>query len=132
MAKCDIYDVENIAIMVDGVEFSDALDGESVKVSTEELRSTRYSLKGKPLITNNPKAKHSTFTFTILKNHALNDLLHRLDCFSLVLVDMNTNISYAANKAYVMKAPDDEFGKNEQGEWEVLGTYVKRTSLGGL
>jgi len=132
MAK-DVYDVENLVFMIDGVECSDALDGEEVTIeSVEDERTVRYSLKGKPLVTKNPKAKHKIVKFKLQKDHPMNIILMSKDSFPISCTDMNTNISNSSMVAHVMKTPSDNFGKDEQGEYEVLAEYMQRLQIGKL
>jgi len=132
MAK-DVYDVENLVFMIDGVECSDALDGEEVTIeNVGDKRTARYALKGKPLVTKNPQAQHSTVKFKLLKDHAMNMILMSKDTFSISVTDMNTNISHSAMVAHVMKEPVDNVGKDEQGEYEVLAEYMQKVQIGKL
>lgn len=129
----EVFDVENIVFMIDGVEVSDALDGEVVTVErVGEVKKARYALKGKPLVTKNPQAKHATVKFALLKDHAINMILQSKDTFAISLMDMNTKISYTSSVAHVMKEPSDSFGKDEQGEYEVLAEYMKKDMIGSV
>ena len=129
----EVFDVENIVFIIDGVECSNALDGEVVTIErVGDKKTARYALKGKPLISKNPQAQHATVKFALLKDHAMNMILQAKDSFSISLMDMNTKISYTSAVAHVMKEPSDSFGKDEQGEYEVLAEYMKKTMIGSV
>jgi len=132
MAK-KAYDVDNVVFMINGIEVSDALDGEKIVVDrVADLKTARYSLKGKPLITRNPQAKHATFKFALLKDHPINAVIQSGESFSISVMDLNTNKTHISKVAHAMKDASDEAGTDAQGEYEVLGEYTKSTTLGAL
>lgn len=132
MAK-EVFDVDDVVLMVDGVDISEYLDDAAVTIERAEDKKVRYSLKGKPLVSKNPEAKHATVKFKLLQDSAFNIILQAKDTFSIAVLDMNVSKrAYTASVAHVMKLPNDTVGTDEAGEYEVLAEYMKKDMIGSL
>lgn len=129
-----IYDPKNVAFMLDGVDYSEEIGEEGVKIEKKEAVKARTAVSGRPLLSKSQEALHSKITVSVVRGSPLNTVLQqKLDSaksFSIALIDMNNKDTDNSNEVVVTKAPDSEFKSDADKSWELYATYLKSSTVG--
>jgi len=129
-----IYDPKDVAFMLNGVDYSEELGEDGLKIEKKEAIKVRTSVSARPLLSKIQEALHSKVTVSVLRGSALNTVLQNMldksEAFSISLVDMNNKSSENANETVVTKAPDVEFKDDSDLTWELYATYLKSSTVG--
>ena len=129
-----IYDPKNVAFMLDGVDYSEELGEDGLKIEKKEAVKVRTSVSGRPLLSKIQESLHSKITVSVVRGSPLNTVLEqKLNSskpFSISLVDMNNKSTENSNEAVVTKAPDTEFKDDSDLTWELYATYLKSSTVG--
>jgi len=129
-----IYDPKNVAFMLDGVDYSEELGEDGLKIEKKEAVKVRTAVSGRPLLSKIQESLHSKITVSVVRGSPLNTVLEqKLNSskpFSISLVDMNNKSTENSNEAVVTKAPDTEFKDDSDLTWELYATYLKSSTVG--
>jgi hypothetical protein len=129
-----IYDPKNVAFMVNGVDYSEELGEDGVKIEKIEAIKKRTSVSGRPLLSKSQEALHSKVTVSVVRGSPLNtvfeQMLNRSEYFSVSMIDMNNKATDNANECVVTKEPDKGFKDDSDLTWELYATYLKSSTVG--
>jgi len=129
-----VYDPKDVAFMVNGVDYSEELGEDGVKIEKKESVKARTAVSGRPLMSKTQEALHSKVTVSVVRGSPLNtvfqQMLDKSEPFTISMIDMNNKATENSNETLVTKAPDTEFKDDSDLTWELFATYLKSTTVG--
>jgi len=129
-----IYDPKNVAFMLNGVDYSEELGENGIKLEKKEAVKARTSVSGRPLLSKTQESLHSKLVISVVRGSPLNTVLQGMldksEAFTTALIDMNTKSTENSNETVVTKAPDTEFKDDSDLSWELYATFIKSSTVG--